>query len=275
MALKYSYEKKEDISQGLESHYVEKDGKWVLDAEGVVSQEEHDRTKTAYQKRIDEAKAKATKGEVTEDGVRTLLKNTLIELGVVKGGDKGGAGTGDDKNKGGNESDLSRRLKALEDKDKTQSEELETAKANLAREKIHTQLLRAATAAGVRAESVELMVREASRFVELSDAGEVRTKAETSYGIDLTADQLIAKMKADPGYKMFWPESQGGGGRPGGGAPGGGAGDETNPWLVENWNITAQQRILGEDFEKGKRLAAAAKVGIYDNLAKARRAQQG
>jgi hypothetical protein len=36
MALKFKVKSKEEIPAGLETHYVERDGAWVLDAEGAV-----------------------------------------------------------------------------------------------------------------------------------------------------------------------------------------------------------------------------------------------
>lgn len=50
MTLKAFYDKKEDIPEALVSEYVEKDGKWVLDAEGMVASEELSTMKT----RLDE-----------------------------------------------------------------------------------------------------------------------------------------------------------------------------------------------------------------------------
>ena len=46
MTLKASYEKKEDIPEALKSEYVERDGKWVLDAEGMVASDELASVKT-------------------------------------------------------------------------------------------------------------------------------------------------------------------------------------------------------------------------------------
>jgi hypothetical protein len=61
MALRRLYDRREDIPAGLESAYVERDGKWVLDVEGMVPKEKLDEFRNNnvdLQKRLDELSKK-------------------------------------------------------------------------------------------------------------------------------------------------------------------------------------------------------------------------
>src|ERR1035441_9306332 len=59
MALKFKCKSKDEIPAGLEVHYVERDGAWVLDAEGAADKakvEEFRATNVALMKERDELK---------------------------------------------------------------------------------------------------------------------------------------------------------------------------------------------------------------------------
>jgi len=46
MALKYKYKTKDEIPAELQSLYVERDGAWILDAEGIVEKSKHEEFRT-------------------------------------------------------------------------------------------------------------------------------------------------------------------------------------------------------------------------------------
>ena len=57
MALKYKYKTKDEVPEALASHYVERDGSWVLEAEGAAEKARVD-TDVALLKELNELKQK-------------------------------------------------------------------------------------------------------------------------------------------------------------------------------------------------------------------------
>jgi hypothetical protein len=86
--LKYSYDKKDDIPEGLKDYYQESDGKYVLKVEGVVPKEKVDEfrnknielvKKLEKYKDIDPEKYKQTLEALKEEREKALLKDGKIE----------------------------------------------------------------------------------------------------------------------------------------------------------------------------------------------------
>ena len=254
MGFQLSYAAEADVPEAVKAVYVLKGDRWVADIDGVIPQTEFDDYKTAAQKRLDEARGKAA--GATKDDVAAMIAAAL------KG--KKPAPAGDDK-------DAERRIAALEAEKKTAADERDAAVQRFNRQTMDSQIMRAATTGGVLPEMIELVTREASRFVELSDNGEVRTLLDSPFGADKNAEALIAAMKESPSYKPFWPESKGGGGRPGGaGAPS----NDDNPWMAETWSVLKQQTLMGSDLPKAEALAKKAKVSLMTTLHAAKEAQK-
>ena len=90
MALKFKCKSKDEIPAGLEAHYVERDGAWVLDAEGAADKakvEEFRTSNVALMKERDELK-KRFEG-IDPDEVRRLSeeKQQLLEAQQLKAGE--------------------------------------------------------------------------------------------------------------------------------------------------------------------------------------------
>ena len=254
MGFQLSYAAEADVPEAVKAVYVLKGDRWVADIDGVIPQTEFDDYKTAAQKRLDEARGKAA--GTTKDDVAAMIAEAL------KGRKPPPAG--DDK-------DAERRIAALEAEKKTAADERDAAVQRFNRQTMDSQIMRAATTGGVLPEMIELVTREASRFVELSDKGEVRTLLDSPFGADKNAEALIAAMKDSPSYKPFWPESKGGGGRPGGGGP---PSNDDNPWMAETWSVLKQQMLMGSDLPKAEALAKKAKVSLMTTLHEAKEAQK-
>ena len=255
MGFQLSYAAEADVPEAVKAVYVLKGDRWVADIDGVIPQTEFDDYKTAAQKRLDEARGKAA--GATKDDVAAMIAAALK-------GKKPATPAGDDK-------DAERRIAALEAEKKTAADERDAAVQRFNRQTMDSQIMRAATTGGVLPEMIELVTREASRFVELSDKGEVRTRLESPFGADKNAEALIAAMKDSPSYKPFWPESKGGGGRPGGAGP---PSNDDNPWMAETWSVLKQQTLMGSDLPKAEALAKKAKVSIMTTLHAAKEAQK-
>ena len=256
MGFNLSYAAEADVPEAVKAVYIQKGDRWVADIDGVIPQTEFDDYKTAAQKRLDEARGKAA--GATKDDVAAMIAAAL------KGKKPAGNGAGDDK-------DAERRIAALEEEKTKAAGERDAAVQRFNRQTMDSQIMRAATTGGVLPEMIELVTREASRFVELSDKGEVRTRLESPFGADKNAEALIAAMKDSPSYKPFWPDSKGGGGRPGGA---GAASTDDNPWMAGTWSTFKQQQLMGSDLPKAEALAAKAKVSVMTTLHAAKEAQK-
>ena len=261
MALQATYKLKTEIPEGLESHYAERDGAWHLDVEGVRSNDDYERMEAALKKRIDEAKALLS-NRLTADTVKEIVAKALADQ---KPGDK----NGDDKDKP-EDGDAARRVAALEQETETLKKEKADAISSLQTRTIQSELVTAIAAAGARPQVSDSLAMIATGMVELDSKGEVRTKVDCAYGPDMAAADLVKKMKLDPAYQPFWPESKGGGAKPG---EGGGGGDE-NPWKLASWDVLAQHKLRLSDQPKAERLAKEAGVSVVVTLDQARAAQK-
>ncbi len=91
MALKFKIKSKDEIPAGLEAHYVERDGGWVLDAEGVADKSKLDEfraSNVALMKERDELRIRFQ--GIDPDEVRQLAeeKRKLEEAQQLKAGER-------------------------------------------------------------------------------------------------------------------------------------------------------------------------------------------
>lgn len=271
MALKAKYKKKDDIPQALREHYKEQNGEWVLDAEGVKSQEDFDNYAEALKKRLADATEKLEllqKSGLSRDDVLSAIRDAAGELGSggagggSGGGGGGGADTGDLAQLRSTVHDLERKLAAATTKLEAVTAERDKAVGASREQAITSELTSAASAAGVRPEALQNVVRLAVNDFELDSEGKVVAKLNVP-GINPNtppADYFNAR-KGDPSFKYFWPDSQGGGSHSTDGPAG--TPNKDNPWSREGWNVTKQMEAVRADRATAEQLASAAgsKVG--------------
>lgn len=171
---------------------------------------------------------------------------------------------------------LQRQLKEFEGKLTETGEQLAAAQARVAayekaeeRAAIRAEIQKAALASNALPESYAeggglLAVLEGALEVDVqvdSDGkrtlGAVRTKEGAGYPSGLDVAKLLQQVQTRQGY--FWGTSKGGGANPGNGSRGGGGG---NPWDPKSRNLTEQMRLLREDPQRAKQLAAAHGVTL-------------
>ena len=116
MPLKPTYAKSEDVPEALRNHYVERDGVWNLDAEGMKTEDDFTRYKEATEKRIQEAKNKnhmtpEAVQKAVNDGIAAAMQKTPL------------------KQEGGSQelADLQRKLAGVEEEQKKVSSERDVA----------------------------------------------------------------------------------------------------------------------------------------------------
>ena len=258
MALKYKVKSRDELPAEHANLYVEREGAFVLDAEGVVEKAKADEMRAsniALKKQIEEHTARFD--GIDPDAVRQLAEEKR-KLELVAQGHQ--------------PEELDRlvgeRIKGLKaDWDKqlsTVTGERDSLTTRLTAIQIDQGVLTVATKRGLRptaipditarARSVFKLVNGAPRAFE-ADGATVR------YGKDgvtpMTLEEWVDAQVADAPH-LF--ESNAGGGAAGNGAGGAGGSSRSvkNPFRKDTWNLTEQMKLQKTDPQLAVRLKAAA-----------------
>jgi hypothetical protein len=256
MALKYKLKSKDEIPAGLEVHYVERDGAWVLDAEGAVEKSRLDEMRNnsiAVSNQLAEHK-KRFEG-IDPDEVRRLAdeKRRLEEAQQLKAGEtekvvetRVAAARGE----------LQKQVTAL-------TSERDTLSARLVTVEIDQGVVAAASKRGLRATAMPDITARARSVFRLvngvptafeADGQTVRVGKDGTTPMNL--EEWIEAQVSDAPH-LF--ESNAGSGAAGNGS-GGVAGNRSgrNPFRKESWNLTEQMKLQKTDPALAARLKAAA-----------------
>jgi len=257
MALKFKVQKREEIPAELQSLYVEREGAFVLDAEGVTDKAKADEMRNhnvELRRQIEELQARFN--GIDPEEVRRLAeeKRQLEEEQQLKAGEL--------------DKVVENRIKGIKaDYEKqvgTLTSEREALTSRLTAIQIDQGVITVATQRGLRptampditarARSVFKLVNGVPRAFE-ADGATVR------YGRDgvtpMTLEEWVDAQVSDAPH-LF--ESNAGGGAAGNGA-GGAAGSQRsvkNPFRKETWNLTEQMKLQKSDPALAARLKAAA-----------------
>ena len=256
MALKSKYTKKEDIPEGLEEHYLERDGAWELQAEGMKTTDDVERVKRDLTK--EREAHKTTKEKVRPilsmlDGDKITMEVLVDRLDNYEALEASAQNAGDvdkqvDAKIAVREKQFKRELDAVtsdRDKYKTEYEVLaEKTRSNT----ILSGLQKAAMEAGVDLKSMEDVLMYSGKFT-LDDNENVVTKE----------DGLTPKLWLDDQKerKNWWGPAMGAGATGGGGEAG-----SDNPFKGDNKTLQAQFRVKFGD-EKAKAMAARAGKDLF------------
>jgi hypothetical protein len=251
MALKYKYATKQEIPAEHQPFYVERDGAWTLDADGVVSQAKLDEFRqnnialTNQLKRFE---------GIDPDAVRQLAedKRKLEEAQQLKAGEV--------------EKVIEARLKnARAEWDKTHGvvvAERDTLHGRLSAIQIDQAVVNEATKRGLRPTAIPDITARARMTFKLVNGvpqafdGEGQTARMGKDGTTpMTLAEWVDALVSDAPH-LF--EANAGGGAAGSG--GGAAGNRSvkNPFRKESWNLTEQMKIQKTDPQLAARLKAAA-----------------
>lgn len=269
MKLKLSYNSQEDIPNGYEALYTEKDGKWVLTGiEGMKTQEDITRLSESLRKEREDHKkvkdilAKLGGPDLDADAlVEKLDEYEELKLRVESG--EGGK-IDDKKVEELVEQRVQRRLAPVErerDRLKTRNTELETEngtlKGTITRGTVESELRRHATEGKVVTSALDDILDIGANIFEVAEDGAVVTRQGLrNVPAGVTPDVWLSDMKEKRPH--WWPASQGGGA--GGGSKDGGT--TSNPWTKDNWSIEAQAQLVRTDPGKADRMAKAAGVHV-------------
>lgn len=268
MKLKLVYGTQEDIPNGYEALYTEKDGKWHLTGvEGMKTSEDISRlTESLRKEREDHKKVKDVLAKLGgPDLDADALVEKLDEYEELKLRVESGEGGKIDDKKVEElvEQRVQRRLAPVErerDRLKTRNTELETEngtlKGTITRGTIESELRRHATEGKVVTSALDDILDIGANIFEVAEDGAVVTRQGLrNVPAGVTPDVWLSDMKEKRPH--WWPASQGGGA--GGGSKDGGT--TSNPWTKDNWSIEAQAQLVRTDPGKADRMAKAA--GVY------------
>lgn len=253
--LKFICATKEEIPEGLESHYTEANGKWVLNCEGAVPTARLDefRTNNVEMKKqleafagIDPVKAKELMDKAdeieaakanTDDKVKELVDKRVAkmkeehdrEMGVVRA-------------------------------------KLAETEGQLSKRTIDAELIGAGGEFGLRTTAHDDAVARGRSVFKLEDGQPVAYDPKTgekAYGKDgtpLTPREFMEGLTKTATHLFEPSEGGGSGGSGSGGGGGGGNASGPNPWEKATFNLTRQAAIMRESHADAKRLAAKAGV---------------
>jgi hypothetical protein len=259
MALKFKCKSKDEVPAEQAALYVEREGEWMLDVEGVVEKGKHDEFRTAnvaLRKELEEQK-KRFEG-IDPDEVRKLAeeKQKLEESQQLKLGEV--------------EKVLENRLKtAKADWDKqlgAVTTERDALNARLASIQIDQGVITVATKKGLRPTAIPDITARARSVFRLVNGAPTAFEADgktVRVGKDgITPMNLEEWVDAQVSDAPHLFESNAGGGAAGDASGGGGATRATrsvkNPFRKDTWNITEQMKLMKTDPQLAARLKAAA-----------------
>jgi hypothetical protein len=259
MALKFKCKSKDEVPAEQAALYVEREGEWVLDVEGVVEKAKHDDFRTAnvaLRKELEEQK-KRFEG-IDPEEVRKLAeeKQKLEETQQLKLGEV--------------EKVLETRLKtARADWDKqfgAVTAERDALNTRLASIQIDQGVITVATKKGLRPSAIPDITARARSVFRLVNGAPTAFEPDgktVRVGKDgITPMNLEEWVDAQVSDAPHLFESNAGGGAAGDASGGGGATRATrsvkNPFRKDTWNITEQMKLMKTDPQLAARLKAAA-----------------
>jgi hypothetical protein len=255
MALKFKYATKQEIPAEQQSLYVERDGAWLLDADGVVEKSKLDEFRatnvTLLKERDDLQKRFAG---IDPDAVRQLAddKRNLEEAQQLKAGEV--------------DKVIEARLKtARADWDKQHGvvvAERDALYGRLTAIQIDQAVVNEATKRGLRPTAIPDITARARMTFKLVNGvpqafdGDGQTARMGKDGVTpMTLAEWVDALVSDAPH-LF--EANAGGGAAGSGSGGAGNRSVKNPFRKESFNLTEQMKIQKSDPQLAARLKAAA-----------------
>ncbi len=270
MTLEAVVQDKTGIPSGLEAHYVEVDGKFVLDVPGMKTQSDFDNYASALKKRYADAGADFARQQgahMSRDEILDAVTSAISKANP--GGEKPAGGKGNGEGNG----EVAQRLHDLERNVASQAEEITTLTKqrddalNKSRSTtIRNSLTEAAAGAGVDPAGVQNLVTLVESDFEIAQDGTVVTRLEAKNGVspNIAPKDYLATISREPAFRMYWPPSKGAGADHGGLGGGGGSTDTGagNPWSKAGWNLTKQGQLYQSDQQEAERLMKSVGVKL-------------
>jgi len=263
MAFKMELDSLDGLPEEVAKEYVEKDGKFVIQVEGMKTQEDVNRVQNALTaERTAHAelktKVKTTFGEEKFEDVRAKL-DKIPELEAIAEGklDETKITTIVESRLKAKTAPLERELTNVKNENTALKATVSTFESKEKGRTIADQIRAEASKAKMLDGAIDDAVFLAGSVMELQDDGVAVVKAATGYTEGLSAKDFIAQLQEKKPH--WWGPTVGGGA---GGNRGGGPSVTNNPFSHENWNMTEQGKLLNSDRTRAEALAKAAGTSI-------------
>jgi hypothetical protein len=257
MALKFKFKTKEEIPAESQSLYVERDGGWMLDVDGVVDKAKLDEFRANNVTLANQLAEQKKRFEgIDPDEVKKLAeeKRKLEESQQLKGGEVEKVVEGRLKNA---KTEWDKQFNAV-------TAERDSLNARLTAIQIDQGVITVATKKGLRPTAIPDITARARVVFKLVDGAPRAYEADgqtVRVGKDgitpMTLDEWVDQQVADAPH-LF--ESNAGSGAAGNGSGGVGGNNRSvkNPFRKETWNLTEQMKLQKSDPQLAARLKAAA-----------------
>jgi hypothetical protein len=247
MALKYKFKTKDEIPAELQSLYVERDGAWILDAEGIVEKSKHEEFRTNNIALTNQLKR--FEG-IDPDAVRQLAEeNRSLRTATLS-----------EDAKREMDAQLKTAKSAFEKQLAAMSGERDTLTGRLTAIQIDQAVVTEATKRGLRATALPDITARARQSFKLVNGVPQAFEADgqtARMGKDgpMTLAEWVDALVSDAPH-LF--EANAGGGAAGSGSGGAGNRSVKNPFRKESWNLTEQMKLQKSDPQLAARLKASA-----------------
>ena len=247
MALKFKFKTREEIPAELQSLYVERDGAWTLDAEGVVEKSKHEEFRTNNIALTNQLKR--FEG-IDPDAVRQLAEeNKSLRTATLS-----------EDAKREMDAQLKTAKTAFEKQLAAVTGERDTLNGRLTAIQIDQAVVTESTKRGLRATALPDITARARQSFKLVNGVPQAFEADgqtARMGKDgpMTLAEWVDALVSDAPH-LF--EANAGGGAAGSGSGGAGNRSVKNPFRKETWNLTEQMKLQKSDPQLAARLKASA-----------------
>lgn len=261
MGLKAIIDSIDDLPEDIKKEYVEKNGKFELQVEGMKTQADVERLQGALTKERNDHKSVRERLGLLGD---RKIEDVLSQLDRISELEAAAAGKLDEKQLDQLvEGRIRTKLAPIErerdslrgqlgEKDKV----IEGFALKERTRAIHDGVRAAAVTAKLLPEALEDALILAERVFEVNEDGKVTTR--DNVGVTPGVEPTVWFTDLQVKRPHWWGPSQGGGA----GGNRNGAGGGSNPWTYEGWNMTEQGRVLTENRARAEQLAKAAGTTI-------------
>lgn len=263
MAFKMELDSLDGLPEEVAKEYVEKDGKFVIQVEGMKTQEDVNRVQQSLNaERTAHAalkeKVKTTFGDEKFETIREKL-DKLPELEAAAEGklDETKITSIVEGRLKAKTAPLERELTNVKNENAALKERVATFETKEKGRTIADQIRAEAQKAKMLDGAIEDAVFLGSSVMELQDDGVAVVKAATGFTEGLSAKDFVAQLQEKKPH--WWGQTQGGGA---GGNRGGGPSASNNPFSHEHWNMTEQGKLIRADRSRAEQLAKAAGTEI-------------
>jgi hypothetical protein len=263
MAIKAIVDKLEDTDEKYRDLYVEKNGKFEIQVEGMKTQGDVDRLTSALEKERNDHKGTKKKFEPLGD---RKIDEVLAILDRVPELEMAASGKLDDnkinelveKRIVGKTGPLERKIKTLSDGILERDAKITEFTQRETTRTIHDAIRDAVgKSSGFTSAALEDALLFGERHLGVNEEGKVVTKDNVGVTPGIDAAVWLSEMQQRKPH--WWGPTAGGGA---GGNKGTGTGGGNNPWTHEHWNMTEQGRIYTSSATKAEQMAKSAGTKI-------------